>query len=307
MKISTQRKEPSAFTLHEIMVAVGCATVASIMLFGILNVSTVLYAKVTSINLAHDEARLAVNRLVNDIHKAVSQPQLWDASATTTAGLVKLDPAVPPPGFDPKKVQASCVSFQLVPPNGGPYEVKNDPGNANMIQIQTMVNGFDPKPGMRLIIPMYDIENDLIQVTSESQSGQNHRNVWMANEEEKIPKSKGGTKIMTYFTTRVFYAVENGSLNTYASGVNGNGILVPALVGGKLVIRNKDGTAAKPTTIARYVTSPQPFSAPSYPDRRYIGVNLTTEESRYSNRGYKAVNTLVAGSIPYRARLCDSL
>lgn len=301
MKISTQRKEQSAFTLHEIMVAVGCATVASIMLFGILNVSTVLYAKVTSINLAHDEARLAVNRLVNDIHKAVSMPQLWDASATTTGGLVKLDPPVLP--ADAKTTKASCVSFQLVPPNGGPYEVKNDPGNPNMIQIQTMVNGFDPKPGMRLIIPMYDIENDLTKVTSEGP----HRNVWMANEEEKIPKSKGGTKIMTYFTARVFYAVEEGNLNTYISGTNGNGILVPAIVGGKLVIRNKDGSAAKATVIARYVTSAQPFSAPNYPDRRYVGVNLTTEESRYSNRGYKATNTLVAGSIPYRARLCDSL
>jgi hypothetical protein len=301
MKTSAQTREQNAFTLHEIMVAVGCATVAGIMLFAVLNVSTVLYAKVTSINLAHDEARLAVNRLVNDIHKAVSMPQLWDASATTTGGLVKLDP--PLTLEQAKAAKASCVSFQLVPPNGGPYEVKNDPGNPNMIQIQTMVNGFDPTAGMRLIIPMYDIENDLIKVTAEGP----HRNVWMANEEEKIPKSKGGTKIMTYFTTRVFYAVENGTLNTYQSGINGNGILVPAVVSGKLVIRNKDGTAAKPTTIARYVTSTQPFSAPSYPDRRYVGVNLTTEESRYSNRGYKATNTLIAGSIPYRARLCDSL
>jgi hypothetical protein len=301
MKVSAQRKDQDGFTLHEIMVAVGCATVVSIMLFAVLNMSTILYAKVTSINLAHDEARLAVNRLVNDIHKAVSTPQLWDASATATNGLVKLDPPVTV--ADAKVAKASCVSFQLVPPDGGPYEVKNDPGQPNMIQIQTMLNGFDPVPGMRLIIPMYDIENDLTKVTSAGP----HRNVWMANEEEKIPKSKGGTKILTYFTTRVFYAVENGNLNTYSSGVNGNGILVPAVVGGKLVIRNKDGTAATPTIIARYVTSPQPFGAPSYPDRRFVGVNLTTEESRYSNRGYKATNTLVAGSIPYRARLCDSL
>ena len=91
MKISIQAKKRSAFTLYETMVAVGCATVAGIMLFAVLNISTILYAKVTSINLAHDEARLAVNRLVNDIHKAVSMPQLWDASATATGGLVKLD------------------------------------------------------------------------------------------------------------------------------------------------------------------------------------------------------------------------
>lgn len=300
MKISDQKKQ-QAFTLHETMVAVGCATVAGIMLFAILNSSTILYAKVTSINLAHDEARLAVNRLVNDIHKAVSTPQLWDASATATNGLVNL--GAPLTAAQAKAVKASCISFQLVPPNGGPYEVKNDPGNANMIQIQTMVNGFDPQPGMRLIIPMYDIENNITKVTSEGP----HRNVWMENEEEKIPKSKDGTKIITYFTTRVFYAVENGTLNTYQSGMNGNKTLLPAIVNGKLVIRNSDGTAATPTTIARYVTSAQPFGAPSYPDRRNVGVEITTEESRYSNRGYKATNTLVAGSIPFRARLCDSL
>ena len=294
MKISTQRKKPSAFTLHETMVAIGCATVAGIMLFGVLNAATILYAKVTSINLAHDEARLAVNRLVNDIHKAVSTPQLWDASATATGGLVNVTNA---------QAKGSCISFQLVPPNGGPYEVKNDPGNANMIQIQTMVNGFDPTPGMRLIIPMYDIENDITKVTAEGP----HRNVWMANGEEKIPKSKDGTKIITYFTTRIFYAVEDGTLNTYQSGINGNKILVPAILDGKLVIRNSDGTPATPTVIARYVTSTQPFGAPNYPDRRYVGVDITTEESRYSNRGYKATNTLVAGSIPFRARLYDSL
>jgi hypothetical protein len=294
MRTSNEKTKQNAFTLAEIMVAAACATVAGVMLFGVLNVSTILYAKTTSINLAHDEARLAVNRLVNDIHKAVSTPQLWDASATSTNGLVTVTSSA---------AKGSCVSFQLVPPNGGPYEVKNDPGNPNMIQIQTMVNGFDPTPGMRLIIPMYDIENNIIKVTSQGP----HRNVWMANEEEKIPKSKDGTKIITYFTTRVFYAVEDGNLKTYASGVNGNGILVPAIVNGKLVIRNSDNTAATGTVIARYVTSPQPFGAPNFPDRRYVGVNITTEESRYSNRGYKATNTLVAGAIPIRARLCDSL
>src|SRR3954447_10868816 len=294
MRTLAHKRQEGGFTLHEIMVASGCAVVVSLMLLLLVNISTILYAKITSVNLAHDEARLAVNRLVNDIHKAVSTPQLWDASATATNGLVNVTSAT---------AKGSCVSFQLVPPNGGPYEVKNDPGNANMIQIQTMLNGFDPVPGMRLIIPMYDIENDIIKVTAEGP----HRNVWMANGEEKIPKSKDGTKTISYFTSRIFYAVENGNLHVYQSGTNGNGILAPAVVGGKLVIRNSDGTAGNPMVIARYITSPQPFGTPNYPDRRYVGVNLTTEESRYSNRGYKATNTLVAGSIPFRARLCDSL
>ena len=185
--------------------AVGCASVVGIIGFTVLNSGTILYAKVTSNNLSHDESRVAAMRLVSDIHKAVSTPQLWDASATATNGLLTVTSAT---------TKASCVSFQIVPPNGGPYEIKNPPGNANLIQVQSMIGGFNPVTGLRLIIPMYSIENDIIAVTA---SGAN-RNIWMANGEEKIPKSKGGTKTISYFTTRVFYVVENGELRTYTSG-----------------------------------------------------------------------------------------
>ena len=274
--------------------AIGCASVVGIIGFAVLNSGTILYAKVTSNNLAHDESRVAVMRLVNDIHKAVSTPQLWDASATATNGLLTVTNAT---------TKASCVSFQIVPPNGGPYEIRNDPGNPNLIQVQYMTGGFNPSIGQRLIIPMYDIENDIIRTAAVG----SHRNIWMANGEERIPKSQDGTKTISYFTTRVFYAVENGELRMYMSGMGGNGILTPAIVDGKLVIRNAGGAAASRTTIARFITTPQPFTVPSFPDRRYVGVNLTTEESRFSNRGYKATNTLIAGSIPFRARLCNSL
>jgi hypothetical protein len=264
-----------------------------------LRIGTVLFAKITSNNLAHDESRAAMTRLVTDIHKAVSSPQLWDASGRGSDGLVtSLDGTT----------TASCVSFQILPPDGGPYEVRNDPGNRNLIQIQSMVNGFDPHPGMRLIIPMYSIENDIIKVTSNNA----HRNVWMRNGEERIPKSKDGTKVICYFTVRNYYVVEDGALRAYLSGVdptggtNYNTTVTPALVGGRLVFRNEDGSSARGITIARYVTSPKPFKLPNFPDRRYLGVNLTTEDSHYSNRDFKATNTLVAGSIPYRARICSA-
>jgi hypothetical protein len=278
------------------MVAGGCATVVGLISILLLNGGFNLYARITANNLAHDQSRIAVNRLVSDIHKAVSIPQLYDASATATNGLVTVTSAT---------TKAQCIAFQNVPANGGPWEVKNDPGNSELIMIDT--NGWDPQPGMRLIIPMYSIENDIIKVTANG----NHKNVWMANGEERIPKSKNGTYVITYFTSRTFYVVQDGELRLYTSGVdpdggtNYNGIITPSVSGGKLVFKNDNGSTARYVVVARYITSAQPFTVPNYPDSRYVGVNLTTSDTHYSNRGFVAVNTLVAGSVPYRAKICQ--
>jgi len=296
MRSPISQKGRAGYTLAEIMVAGGCAALVGLVALVTLKAGFDLYARVTATNLAHNETRLAVNRLVTDIHKAISAPQMWDASATATGGLVDVTSV---------NTTAQCISFQLVPENGGPWEVKNDPGNPELIMIDT--NGWDPQIGMRLIIPMYGIENDIVKVTANG----NHKNVWMANGEERIPKTKNGTYVITYFTTRCYYVVENNELRMYLSGSdpaggnNYNGVITPSIVGGKLVFKNGDGTDARYVVIARYITSAKPFTSPNYPDTRFVGVNLTTSDTHYSNRGFVAVNTLVAGSIPYRARLCQ--
>jgi hypothetical protein len=296
MRHSRSNQSETGYTLGEILVAMGCATIVGLISLSMLNGGFNLYARITANNVAHDQSRIAVNRLVSDIHKAVSIPQLYDASATATNGLVNVT------GTGTK---AQCIGFQNVTANGGPWEVKNDPGNPELIMIDT--NGWDPQPGMRLIIPMYNIENDIIKVTANG----NHKNVWMANGEESIPKSKNGTYVITYFTSRTFYTVQDGELRLYTSGVdpaggtNYNGVITPSVSGGKLVFTNGDGSTARYAVVARYITSPQPFWVPNYPDTRYVGVNLTTSDTHYSNRGFVAVNTLVAGSVPYRAKICQ--
>ena len=296
MRYSLAKKSKAGYTLVEVMVAAGAAVVVGVIATFSMLAAFNLYAKITANNLAHDESRIAVNRLVSDIHKSVSTPQLYDASASATGGLVTVSSA---------NTKASCIAFQNVPDQGGPWEVKNDPGNSELIMIDT--NGWDPQPGMRLIIPMYNIEDDIIKVTANG----NHKNVWMTNGEERIPKTKNGTYVITYFTSRIYYAVQDGELRIYTSGIdptggtNYNGVITPSVSGGKLVFKNDDGSDARYAVVARYITTAQPFSVPNYPDTRYVGVNLTTSDTHYSNRGYVAVNTLVAGSIPYRAKICQ--
>ena len=60
-------------------------------------------------------------------------------------------------------------------------------------------------------------------------------------------------------------------------------------------------------TVARNIINEADRTQPAKPFQQtapdYVAVSLTTEDDRYSNRKFKAVNTLLAGSVPIRARL----
>src|SRR5205085_8711756 len=136
-----------------------------------------------------------------------------------------------------------------------------------------------PQPGMRLIFPYYNMEDDITKVTS---SGNNHYNVWTSQALETRFKTKKNTYYICYYTTRWAYVVESGQLHLYSSAPPPNGV-------------------SWPVTISRNISSGSPFSQTT---TQYIGINLTTEDSHYNHRNFRAVNTLLAGSVPYRAQLC---
>src|SRR2546423_14904445 len=77
MKLLTDKTARlGGFTLSEMLVACGMFTVVGIAVVYTLNAGLVLYAKNAADNLAHDQSRIAVNRLLHDVHEAVSVPQL---------------------------------------------------------------------------------------------------------------------------------------------------------------------------------------------------------------------------------------
>lgn len=101
MKIKPARlHSTNGFTLAEMMVAVGIMVVVGFAVYHISSAGMVLYAKNTAINVAHDQSRIAVSRLVHDVHAAVSVPQLghidpraygtWVAPAVTCSQLSKI-------------------------------------------------------------------------------------------------------------------------------------------------------------------------------------------------------------------------
>jgi hypothetical protein len=288
MKLSRSKRKLAGYTLVDIMVASGLVTIVGLIAYYAMNSGTILYAKNTAENLAHDQSRIAVNRLLHGIHTAVSIPQLGHIDYRTPGSYTAPANSWVPYGTnvtfyaDAGTGPSAGVSFQgmggITDPNGGPFNVFNDPGNPDLIMIDSGTASA-PQPGMRLIFPYYNMEDDITKVTS---NGVSHYNVWTANALETRFKTKKNTYYICYYTTRWAYVVESGKLNLYSSA--------PPPTGG-----------AWPVTIARNIASGTPFTQAT---TQYVGINLTTQDTHYSNRKFKAVNTLLAGSVPYRAQLC---
>ncbi len=310
MKTAAQNKPGvSAFTLAEGMIAVGMTgVVGGCAAYFFLN-GTILAAKNTAENVAHDQNRIAVKRLVQDIHAAISTPQLGkivpgNLAANPTAPLGSWQPYGTNLTFwaEPGTGPTAGVGFKKMGnafnSNGGPFEMKNDPGNKDLIMIKS--GSVAPLVGMEVVFPYYTetvydaelkrnltrpMEGTIDKVTS---NGADHYNIFIKGGLEQRIKEKKNTHVICYYMSRFAYVVENGELRLYSTSKPPNGATWPVTVA-RNIINEADRTQAA-----------KPFQQTA-PD--YVAVSLTTEDDRYSNRKFKAVNTLLAGSVPIRARL----
>jgi prepilin-type N-terminal cleavage/methylation domain-containing protein len=284
------------FTLAEMMVAVSVLTILGTGAFYLFLNGFILYAKNTAENVAHDENRIAVNRLLRDIHAATSVPQL----GKIVPGNMAANPSAPvgswtaygtnvtfwaESGTGPSAGIAFKKMGSILDPNGGPFKVKNNPGGSNSDLILIQSYTVAPQVGMEIVFPYYDLEGTITDVKS---NGQDHYNVWVQNGIETKIKNKANTNVVCYYMSRYAYVVENGALNFYSSAQPPTGVTWPVTIARNIINEADRTLPAKPFTQA---TS------------EYVGINLTTEDSNYSNRKFKAVNTLVAGSVPIRAQL----
>jgi hypothetical protein len=324
MKLSILgKKQRQAFSLPEILVTCAAFGLVGICAWYALNSGTILYAKNTAENLAHDAARTAVNRVLHDIHNAVSIPQLGHIDTRTPGSYTAPDGSWVPSGVsatfyaETGTGPSAGISFQVMggpgDPNGGPFNVKNDPGNPELIMIESGTTHV-PQLGMRLIFPYYNMEDTIVKVTS---NGQNHWNIWTQDALETRFKTKKDTFFICYYTTRWTYVVEKGQYVADSQGgfILSGGNYVPYTSGSMQRYRYENGElhlyssapppigVTWPVVVARNIASPTPFTQST---TQYVGVNLTTEDTHYSNRNFKAVNTLLAGSVPYRAQLCTT-
>ncbi len=312
----------SAFTVAEMSVAVGVLGLLGMVFFEVLKSGLTLSAKNTAVNASHEEARQGVLRMTRDIHASVSVPQLRDTSFNVVDSV--LSPSASASATPPT---AAGISFQNVVA-GSPDYVWQDPGNATLIMIKD--NGAKPLPGMRLLLPAWGIEDDIVKVSNASVAA--HSNVFTAHAMEtgiKNSKTYGGSSYaITYYTNRVMYMVQNGTFVADPKGdhnlIGGQYVQVTAGTGqyryenGELHYYQQRSTSANSSvvgtlywqdvaTVARYLSSPKPFSVPlnryGGPDNKYVKVQLSARDPKSTNRGYIATASLLDTQIDYRSRL----
>jgi hypothetical protein len=294
-----------------------------LVFFQVLQSGLTLSAKNTAVNAAHEEARQGIARMTRDIHASVSVPQLRDPSFA----VISSTPSPSTPSATPPT--AAGISFQNIA--YGPNYIFQDPGNSNLIMIHD--GAYQPIPGMRLIVPFWGIEDDINKVTASGTAG--HSNVFTIHAQESILKNKvpvyaGSIYAITYYTSRVMYLVKNGTYVADSSGdfvlTGGEYVQVAPGTGqyhyenGELHYYKQASTSTNPSVVgtmywqdvavvARYLSSPKPFSVPlnryGGPDNRYIKVEISARDPKSSNRGYIATASLLSTQIDYRSRLTN--
>ena len=299
--ISPRRAQTGGFTIVDGMFSVGMLMLLGMVFFQVLNSGIVLFAKNTAVNVAHQEARDGINRLVRDIHASISVPQLRDTNFNVVSST--------PQTAAGQAAMAAGVSFQNVAL--GPQYVWKDPGNTKVMVKGAPGGKESPTAGMRLIAPLYNIEDDIVKVTA-SPTNANHHNVFLASTKEDLLATKTSlygsttnTYSIVYYTNRVMYLVRNGqyipdsqgpftitttaasaadqerfalSSGSYMPSTTGSFAVTPSLYvsgtaqryryeGGELRLYIQDYTGSavywrQVAVVARHLSNPRPFYVP---------------------------------------------
>lgn len=283
-------------------------------------------------------AAVSVPQLRNNTHDAnyTCGPTgaLYDCGDPQNTNSFAVVSSIPVSGVAPT---AAGVSFQDVVA-GSPDYVWQDNNNATQIKIKDP--GDPPTAGMRLIIPQWSIED---AITKSNGAGTNHSNVFLLNSQDVTVATKLGTNgrkfgqasysvgpyAITYYTERMLYVVEGGTYIADSQGpwILSSGKYVAYTSGNMQRYRFENGQLnlykqrySSPSgnsgyfywsfvaTVARYISSAQPFSVPinssGGADTRYVAVNLSARDPSTSNRGYLATASLLSTQIDYRSRIC---
>ncbi len=259
----------AAFTLVEMSIATGAITLTGLVIFLVLNSGFILSSKNTAVNVAHQQARSALLQLEQDLHNAVSLPQLVDATRTVVSG----------------QGPSAGVSFQVFDSDLGQCKIGASAA-ANQNVIIVTLNSATPLPtaGEILIIPTHQIE---ISIASVSVAAKTATLTLASNLPVPVTTSQGPTNynIICFFTKRVSYVAANGQL-TYYSGA----------------------TTSNYSVMGNDITSTTPFSIPNSPVnasyfRFAVAFNLSAADPEYSNRNYKTSAITLQGQISPFAKL----
>jgi hypothetical protein len=264
------------------MIATVLVGALGVMVFSILSTGTSLGAKNTATNIAHQQARSAMLRMTQQLHAAVSQPQLVDVNGNVTA-------AQPAPG----------IAFQAWA--GGPYQITQDTANAwasvsvNVGTDKPFTNGTAPL-NQRLIIPGYQVEADItVPITWTSTVNlipsptPNPTPVAVTITGTQAPTNYN---VACFITNRCYYVVKPDANNPGYGALEWH--YTSAQTGLPTVVTLANGVSATPFALAG----------------NNVSINLSSEASNYSNQesrssyaGFKSTKISLNETVPIRARL----
>jgi prepilin-type N-terminal cleavage/methylation domain-containing protein len=257
----------SGLTLIELSVTSGLVGILGLIIYSLLNIGTILGAKNTAVNTAHQQARVAMLQMLQDLHSAVSLPALQDVVGNQAAG----------------------IAFQQWA--GGPHKIypRTTPYAAGQKVIQIVVTTGQPTPlvGQRLIVPTHQIESDIDAISGSA----GNLSVTL---HDNLPVAIAGTtstigEIICYITDRCSYNVVQVS-----PGPPAQYKLQWTRQGTRDIVT--DITNPRPFSIPS-----TPAGALYY--RFVAAIDLSTSDPNYNKRGYKAANILLNGQVPFKARL----
>jgi hypothetical protein len=264
--------------------------VLGLIIYSLLNSGMVLGAKNTAVNTSHQQARVAMLKMVQDLHSSVSLPALANASGT--------------PYPSPVPASAEGIAFQQW--RSGPHKIISDRTTSDStIHIKvTGASSAAPTVGERLIIPTHQIEGDVTAVSGTT----NDLSVTMDNflvapgtpgsyqlpggswaihtlpVQITLPVPNDGTvgDIVCLITDRCSYTVTTNTLSWNWRGIT--------------------------RTAANDITNATPFNTPTTPAgalyyRFVAAIDLSTADLQYNNRGFKSANILLNGQVPIKAQL----
>jgi prepilin-type N-terminal cleavage/methylation domain-containing protein len=289
------RPATGGFTLIELMFTTVLISVLGLIIYSLLNTGMVLGAKNTAVNTAHQQARVAMLEMLQELHSSVSLPALANASGT--------------PYPSPVPVSAEGITFQQW--SSGPHKILSGGSGSNgdytmndrIIHIRvTGASSAAPVVGQRLIIPTHQIEGDVTAVSGTtsnlsvtmdnflvspgtSNSYQLPDGSWAVH---TLPVAINGTgsaigDIVCMITERCSYTVANNALNWARRGLPSR-------------------------SIVNDVTNNTPFSTPATPagapyNRVVAAIDLSTADLQYNNRGFRSANILLNGQVPIKTQL----
>jgi Tfp pilus assembly protein PilV len=186
------------FTLIETIMAMASVGVIGLSIFYTLYYGLLLYTKNTAMNYSHEEARLALLQMNTDIHSAVSALSLTDSNGVMVSGTAA----------------NAGVEFQVLVSSTEYCQVSGSAAAGQSVVTVDLPSGYPtPSAGMRLIIPAFEIEQNLSSV---SVSGSVATCTLASNITTAVDGA--GINIPCFFTQRVYYYI-NGPPDYVQNGV----------------------------------------------------------------------------------------